>query len=257
MDRKSLQQPVTPDPWDGLKRFTPARIALGRSGASLPTTEWLNFKLAHARAQDAVHHPFDTRQMDSELRALGVTTLIVDSNATDRNAFLKKPDSGRRLNDASRKLLTDSQKDFDLAVIVSDGLSAMAAHRQTVPLLAALIPVLQRDKWKLAPIVIARFGRVALEDEIGSLLRAKIALILLGERPGLGSPDSLGAYLVYAPQLSNTDAQRNCVSNIRAQGLSPSAAAETLHYLLLEARKRQLSGIELKDDRTKALCLPE
>ncbi len=251
--------PVTPDAWQRLRETTPARIALGRAGGSLPTGEWLQFKGAHAAARDAVHNPFDAEGLAAEVSTLGVETVVVDSAAADRLVYLQRPELGRRLAPASQKRLAalarpGAAPDLtpDLAIIVSDGLSALAAHRQTTAVLAALLPRLAIDGWRLAPIVIARFGRVALEDEVGERLGARVALMLIGERPGLGSPDSLGAYLVYAPRVGNTDAQRNCVSNIRPEGLAPAAAAETLHFLLSEARRGQVSGVGLKDQRALA-----
>ncbi len=237
------------DPWDKLKQYTSARIALGRSGSSIPTSEWLTFKLSHARARDAVHVAFDVDAIKSGIESLGMEVLIVESQACDRGSYLKRPDLGRRLSRASEEILSARADDYDLVIIVSDGLSALAVHSQTLPLLGALLPRLNREQWRLAPVVVARFGRVALQDQIGSLLNARMALILLGERPGLGSPDSLGAYLVFSPRPGNTDANRNCVSNIRGGGLQPTAAANTLHYLLSEARRRQISGIALKDER--------
>jgi ethanolamine ammonia-lyase small subunit len=249
MDRNNL---ITRDAWTSLRSATPARIALGRAGGSLSTHEWLDFKSAHAAARDAVHCAFDAEQLAAEVRALSVDVVVVESAAGDRHTYLQRPDLGRRLDERSRYELQElprPQAAFDLAVIVSDGLSALAVHRQAVPLLAALLPRLHAGAWQLAPIVVARFGRVALQDEVGQVLDARLALMLIGERPGLGSPDSLGAYLVYNPRHGNTDANRNCVSNIRPEGLLHEAAAETIHYLLTEARQRRLSGVQLKDQR--------
>jgi ethanolamine ammonia-lyase small subunit len=254
MAKESLQHrsPVTPDVWQDLRGATPARIALGRSGGSLPTAEWLDFKAAHAAARDAVHNAFDAEDLAAVLVATGFQTIVVSSAAPDRSTYLQRPDLGRRLDDASLlrlQRMTIPEPPPDLAVIVSDGLSALAVHRQAAPLLAELAPRLLVDGWRLAPLVVARFGRVALEDQVGELLGARLALMLIGERPGLRSPDSLGAYLVYGPRVGNTDAQRNCVSNIRPEGLPCPAAAETLQYLLSEARRRRLSGVQLKDER--------
>jgi ethanolamine ammonia-lyase small subunit len=241
---------MIPDPWENLKPLTSARIALGRSGGSLPTRELLDFSLAHARARDAVLSPFDSEALAREIAKLGTETFVLSSSAASRDEYLQYPALGRALSDEGRRQLEQRGKaPVDLAIVVSDGLSALAAERQTVPLLAELLPLLQRDNWFLAPVTIVRFGRVAIEDEIGEVLHAALALILLGERPGLGSPDSLGAYLVYQPRRGRNDAQRNCVSNIRPAGLPPAAAAATLHYLLTEARRRKLSGVSLKDER--------
>jgi ethanolamine ammonia-lyase small subunit len=250
---------VTPDAWSRLREATPARIALGRAGGSLPTREWLEFKAAHAAARDAVHNEFDADGLAAEIAALGVEAVVVDSAAPDRFAYLQRPELGRRLKPASQELLNargGAGAAPELAIIVSDGLSALAAHRQTSAVLAALLPLLSADGWRLAPIVVARFGRVAVEDQIGQLLGAKFALMLIGERPGLGSPDSLGAYLVYGPRVGNTDAHRNCVSNIRPEGLTPAAAARTLHFLLTESRRRRISGTQLKDERALDGPLP-
>jgi ethanolamine ammonia-lyase small subunit len=243
---------VTPDAWQDLRPATQARIALGRAGGSLPTAEWLAFKAAHAVARDAVHNEFNAERLADEIRQLGVDTIVVSSAAKNRADYLQQPPLGRRLDDASRGLLQGaggSHAACDLAITVSDGLSALAAHRQAPGLLAELLPRLRAGRWRLAPLLIARYARVALQDEIGAILGAELALILIGERPGLGSPDSLGAYLVYGPRPGNTDAQRNCVSNIRPEGLPWAAAADTLCYLLNEARRRKLSGVELKDQR--------
>ena len=249
-----MSEPVTPDPWEVFRSATSARIALGRAGGSLPTREWLNFKAAHAAARDAVHHAFDAEGLAKEIASLGVEVLQVNSAAANRRTFLERPDLGRQLDERSRYLLQQARGEtaVDLAIVVSDGLSAIAAHLQAVPLLKLLLPQLAAEKWSIAPIVVASFGRVALEDEIGHMLGARLALMLIGERPGLGSPDSLGAYVVYAPQIGNTDANRNCVSNIRPEGLPHVAAADTIFYLLSEARQRRLSGVQLKDQRALA-----
>ncbi len=240
------------DGWDFLKRFTSARIALGRSGGSLPTSEWLQFRLAHARARDAVHCNFDAASLADTIRAIGGETLPVRTQAADRMSYLQRPDLGRRLHEESAILLGSRAGDYDLVIIVSDGLSSMAVERHTPPLLQHLLPRLRAKRWKMAPIIVAPFARVALQDEIGALIGAQIALILLGERPGLGAPDSLGAYLVFEPRFGNTDAQRNCVSNIRPEGLGYGAAADTLDYLLTRARMARLSGVLLKDERKVA-----
>ena len=259
-----------PDVWQRLRQLTPARIALGRSGASLPTAALLDFQLAHARARDAVHAPFDAAGLCSQICDLGIPSLCMASAAGDRESFLQRPDLGRRLTAAGQDLLRSIEPDsargavgrtetrkrgtpegapmVDLAIVISDGLSALAAHRQAVPLLAAWLPLLRAEGLRLAPVVLVERGRVAVEDEVGALLGARAAVILIGERPGLGSPDSLGAYLVYNPRLGATDADRNCVSNIRPQGLAPDAAALKLHYLLREALSRKLSGVALKDE---------
>jgi ethanolamine ammonia-lyase small subunit len=245
-------QLVTADVWSPLRAATPARIALGRAGGSLPTREWLSFKADHAAARDAVHNEFDADGLAARISALGAPAVVVDTLARDRLTYLQRPDLGRRLSEASRRRLVDTAPQgapLDLSIAVSDGLSALAASRQAPPLLADLLPRLASGQWRLGPVVVARFGRVALEDEIGQVQGAELALMLIGERPGLGSPDSLGAYLVFAPQPGNTDAHRNCVSNIRPEGLPIAAAAETIWYLLSEARRRRISGISLKDLR--------
>jgi len=242
---------VTPDPWLSLRSVTSARIALGRAGGSLPTMEWLKFKAAHAAARDAVHEPFDADLLASELSQLGVGAVVVRSAAADRRTFLERPDLGRQLDERSRHDLQQSRvgREFDVVIVVSDGLSAVAAERQARPVIGLLLPRLAAAQWNVAPIVVASFGRVALEDEVGQLLGARLALMLIGERPGLGSPDSLGAYVVFEPRKGNTDANRNCVSNIRPEGLTHAAAADTIFYLLSEARRRRLSGVQLKDQR--------
>jgi ethanolamine ammonia-lyase small subunit len=250
---------VTTDPWQSLRIATSARIALGRAGGSLPTSEWLNFKGAHAAARDAVHNPFNAESFAAQIHGLGHAMIVVETEATDRMIYLQRPDFGRRLSDASRQkleLVASANSPTDLAIVISDGLSALAVERHAAPLLAALLSKLKASRWLLAPIVVARFGRVALQDEVGEMLGAQIALMLIGERPGLGSPDSLGAYLVFAPRIGNTDANRNCVSNVRPEGLPYEPAAETLYYLLSESRRLRLSGVSLKDQRRLAVHSP-
>ena len=243
--------PAAPVPWRDLRRFTDARIALGRTGGSLPTGAVLDFRQAHACARDAVHTPFPAGEFALRLAALtGWETLTAASAARDRQEYLRRPDLGRTLYAASRAdLLTTAagRPPCDLLLGISDGLSAEATLRQVPPLLEALFPLLQSAGWNIGPLVVIRGGRVALLDEIAPIFRASISLILLGERPGLGSADSLGAYLTFAPGPGRTDADRNCVSNIRPAGLPPDAAARKIFWLLQTARQLQLSGVALKD----------
>jgi len=238
------------DPWRRLRDVTPARIALGRAGGSMPTRELLDFQMAHALARDAVHQPFDVAALEREISFLGTPVVHWRTQVADRQTYLIRPDLGRRLDEGmTGSLKRDSREGVDVSIVLSDGLSALAAQRQIPLVLRALVPQLQESGFTLAPIAIVPFARVAVQDEIGELLGARVSLILLGERPGLGSPDSLGAYLVYGPRRGRTDAERNCVSNIRPQGLPPEAAAELIHYLIAQAIRRQISGVELKDDR--------
>jgi ethanolamine ammonia-lyase small subunit len=240
----------TPDSWRALSKFTTARIALGRAGGSWRTETLLDFRLSHARARDAVLKPFQCEEIEEELRRSGFETLRLGTDATDRQVFLKRPDLGRRLSPASRQQLQESCRSWgkrDLAVLVSDGLSALAAERQIVPIVVSLLPMLIRAGWTVFPVFIIPFARVKLQDEVGGIVQARHALILLGERPGLGSPDSLGAYFTYEPGADKTDADRNCISNIRPAGLPPSHAAEKLGRLLIESAHRGVSGVALKD----------
>jgi ethanolamine ammonia-lyase small subunit len=222
-----------------LKAFTPARVGLGKIGHSLPTVEFLRFQLDQARARDAVHRPLDPG-------SLGVPHLLLRSAAPDRAAYLRRPDLGRRLSDASRVLLHKS--DYDAAIVIADGLSAPAVHHHAPGLLRALLQLLRDEIWRLAPFTVVLQGRVAVGDEIGELLGAHMAVVLIGERPGLTSSDSLGVYLTWDPHRGRTDAERNCVSNIRTEGLSYSLAAHKIHFLMREARVRKLSGVRLKED---------
>jgi ethanolamine ammonia-lyase small subunit len=246
----------TRDPWLKLARFTPARIALGRAGASLPTGEVLKFALAHAKARDAVHAAFDPGEIVRSLAELGLQAIEVASGATERTLYLRRPDHGRRLSQESKSRLNEkrSAKLFDLALVVGDGLSAAAVHAHAVPLIAALLPHARGAKLSLAPVAIARGARVALGDEIGALLGARLVAVLIGERPGLTSPDSLGVYLTFDPKPGRSDAERNCISNVRAEGLSYDLAAFKLAWLVREALRRSLTGVALKDESDLALA---
>ena len=237
------------DPWLALSRFTAARIALGRAGGSVRTDTLLDFRLAHARAKDAVELPFDGQALASKLGAAGLDTFGLETQAVDRRSFLLRPDLGRALQAASRAELETRLPEWgkrDLCIVVSDGLSALAAERQVTPLLSALVPLLLAQGLTLYPIFVAPFARVKLADEVGQLLGARFSLILLGERPGLSSPDSLGAYLTFQPRQACTDADRNCVSNIRAEGFPCEAAARGIAELLSESARLGTSGVALK-----------
>lgn len=245
---ESAVAPVA-DGWGFLREFTTARIALGRAGGSLPTRRHLEFQLAHARARDAVHSELDMAALEREIAALGVETIRLHSAAPDRATYLQRPDLGRRLDEDSRRLLEERGRDgAAVAFMVADGLSALAVQRHAPAMLEAILARLDPEEWRIAPVALVEQGRVAISDEIGALLGAEIAVILIGERPGLSSPDSLGIYLTYGPKIGNTDADRNCISNIRAAGLSYAKAAHRLAYLLTAARNRRLSGVELKDE---------
>ncbi|WP_277759454.1 ethanolamine ammonia-lyase subunit EutC [Pseudomonas sp. A34-9] len=245
--------PVDPQtPWLELRRLTPARIALGRTGTSLPTRAQLDFQFAHAQARDAVHLPFDHAGLSTQLEERGRESLLLHSAAVDRNSYLQRPDLGRKLSDDSARRLREYAAahpgGVDLAIVVADGLSALAVHRHTLPFLTRLEEQMSADGWSMAPVVLVEQGRVAVGDEIGQLLGAKMLVMLIGERPGLSSPDSLGLYFTYNPKIGLTDAYRNCISNVRLEGLSYGMAAHRLLYLMREACRRQLSGVNLKDE---------
>ena len=227
-----------------LREFTPARVDLGRTGHSLPTSELLDFQLAHARARDAVHLPLDVHSMLLELQQKNIPCIALASEADDRFTYLRRPDLGRRLNAASRDRLAPLKADYDVAFVIADGLSALAVHRHAAPLLELVLWNLDLN---IAPVTIIEQGRVGIGDEIGELLAAKLAVVLIGERPGLSSPDSLGIYLTWQPRPGRTDAERNCISNIRAEGLSYEIAAHKLLYLMNESRRLKLSGVQLKE----------
>ena len=240
------------NPWLELRRLTPARIALGRTGTSMPTRAQLDFQFAHAQARDAVHLPFDHATLSSQLAEQGRESLLLHSAAIDRNSYLQRPDLGRKLSTESAKALREYAAahpgGVDLAIVVADGLSALAVHRHTLPFLTRFAEQSAADGWSVAPVMLVEQGRVAVADEIGELLGAKMTVILIGERPGLSSPDSLGLYFTYNPKVGLTDAYRNCISNVRLEGLTYGMAAHRLLYLMREACRRQLSGVNLKDE---------
>ena len=242
---------VIANPWEQLRRHTPARIALGRSGISIPTAQQLAFQLAHAQARDAVHRPLDLRLTADAIKALGVPTLTARSAAPDRASYLQRPDWGRQLDAASAQALQAAQgAPPDLAIVVADGLSALAVQRHAAPFLAALLGELRADDrpWHMTPAVLVEQGRVAIGDDIGQRLGARMVMVLIGERPGLSSPDSMGIYLTWDPRRGRSDAERNCISNVRPEGLDYPEAARRAAWLLRAARAGERTGVALKDE---------
>ncbi|SPP96647.1 MULTISPECIES: ethanolamine ammonia-lyase subunit EutC [Bradyrhizobium] len=233
-----------------LRAFTPARVALGRSGASMPTRALLDFTLDHARARDAVHAAFDTPRLVADLGALGLAVTEVRSRAVDRSDYLRRPDLGRQLEPGSAQLLARSTSaPCQLALVIGDGLSAAAVHSHAATVVGRLLPLFaERDAVAIGHVVVASGARVALGDEIGAILGARMVVMLIGERPGLSAPDSLGAYLTFAPKPGRTDAERNCVSNIHHAGLSCDEAALKIAWLVREGLAREVTGVALKDE---------
>ncbi|WP_051310493.1 ethanolamine ammonia-lyase subunit EutC [Bradyrhizobium sp. Cp5.3] len=233
-----------------LRAATPARVALGRSGASLPTGPLLDFTLDHARARDAVHAAFDAARLVAELRELGLAPAEVMSRAVDRGEYLRRPDLGRRLDAASAEVLARTATEPGrLAIVIGDGLSPTAVHAHALALIKSLLPRLAaEDAVAICHVVVASGARVALGDEIGAILGAGMVVMLIGERPGLSAPHSLGAYLTFAPKPGRTDAERNCVSNIHQGGLSYSEAAHKIAWLVREGLAREVTGVALKDE---------
>lgn len=262
-DEHELEQGAISNPWQALRKFTAARIALGRAGTSMPTNAQLDFQFAHARARDAVHLPFNHPLLSKQFKAHGLDSLLVHSAADNRDMYLQRPDLGRKLDSSSQALLAsyiqekakiqektegENNQPIDLAVVVADGLSALAIEHHALPMVLEIEQLCQTAGWIMSPIILAEQSRVALADEVGDLLQAKMVVILIGERPGLSSPDSLGLYFTWAPKVGLNDAYRNCISNVRLEGLSYQMAAHRLGYLMNEAYKRQLSGVNLKDE---------
>jgi ethanolamine ammonia-lyase small subunit len=253
---------VVHNPWRDLRRFTDARIGLGRAGISLPTAEMLAFQLSHAQARDAVIFPLDIETLAQQLTSIEALNTIaapihLHSQAIDRTSYLQRPDLGRKLNQKSRQILLDFMNkqeqspthNYDLGIVVVDGLSSLGVQTNAHPFITDLLALLDQDKkhWKIAPISIVQQGRVAIGDDIGELLNAQTVMVLIGERPGLSSPDSLGLYFTWSPKTGLNDASHNCISNIRPAGLPYQEAARRAIYLLREANKLKLTGVKLKD----------
>jgi ethanolamine ammonia-lyase small subunit len=235
--------------WITLKQFTSARIALGKTGTAIPLKECLNLKLAHAHAKDAVYSVLDTHYLLQQLHNLQVPALTVHSNADNRDIYLQRPDLGRRLDVASAEMLSNlSLQPTDVVIVIADGLSALAKNKYAIELTSSLLQELKKAGYTIAPVIIAEQSRVALADEIGQLLKARLSVILIGERPGLSAFDSMGAYITYAPAIGNTDESRNCISNIRTGGLTPAQASTKIMQLISAAFTLQLTGVALKDN---------
>lgn len=244
----------SPDFWQHLRQYTGARIALGRAGNSITTKELLDFQLAHAQARDAVHAQLQVEEVITQLAKHHQPILTLSSQATDRRMYLQRPDLGRRLDqESASSIKARPTAEYDICLVVADGLSALAIEKNISPFLDELLPRLQSQGYHLAPICLVRQGRVAVGDEIGHLLNSRMVIVLIGERPGLSSPDSMGIYLTYQPIKGLTDEKRNCISNVRQAGLSYPFAAEKLLYLINESFRRKLSGVALKDDLTLRL----
>lgn len=237
------------DPFERLRRATPARVALGRCGHGLPTAALLEFQLAHARARDAVHQAFEPERVAAQMP--GLAYRVLSSRAPDRRTYLQRPDLGRQL--APDDVTHLCPGDYDAAFVVADGLSATAVHTHAAPVLRASLEKLAT--WKVAPLILARQARVALGDEIGERLGAALVIVLIGERPGLSSPDSLGCYITWQPRRGRQDSERNCISNIRPGGLEHGLAAKRLVWLITAAHRLRLTGVGLKD-ASDGECLP-
>jgi ethanolamine ammonia-lyase small subunit len=241
------------DLWMRLRQLTAARIGLKRAGASLATGPLLEFALAHARARDAVHEQLDEARLRADLIGVGLPIIAVASAAPDRATYLMRPDLGRRLAPEGAAALTAQRGEYDAVFVIADGLSARAVEAHAQPVLAGTMPTLRAQGWRIAPLIIVRQGRIAIGDVIAAAMGAECAVVLIGERPGLSAPDSMGAYLTFRPHAATTDAQRNCISNIRPEGIGYNEAAGKLVHLLRAMRARRLSGVALKDDSDRRL----
>ncbi|MGR8980060.1 MAG: ethanolamine ammonia-lyase subunit EutC [Gammaproteobacteria bacterium] len=243
------------DHWQVLRKYTQARIAQGRAGSGLPTSALLDFQLAHAAARDAVHQEWDVNFFENGVKKLGLASLRLETPVASRTQYLQRPDLGRCLDRSSRRLLLSlAFERIDVALIITNGLSSAAVDSHGLPLLEAVAAAYEGSSLNFGPVCLVPNGRVALADEIGALMQARLSVIIVGERPGLSAADSLGVYLTFAPRPGNTDAERNCISNIRLpDGLSYDEASAKLLYLSHEALRRGLSGVGLKDEMPKRL----
>lgn len=245
------------DEWDALKAYTDARIALGKTGVSIPLRESLRFRLAHAHAKDAVYSQLNIASLEDDLAPAGLPIYTVHSQAENRDIYLQRPDLGRLLDEPSAKrLLEINSAPADICLIIADGLSATAIHKNAGLVVNLLVEEVRKVGYSLAPIVLVEQGRVAITDAIGGLLRSRLAIMLVGERPGLSSFDSMGAYITYAPKPGLTDERRNCLSNIREQGLTHIMAVNKLMYLIEAAFRLKLTGVGLKDNDGLAAGIP-
>lgn len=243
------------DCWSDLRQFTDARIALGRTGGSLPTKEYLRFSLDHARARDAIHEPFRPEWIKGKLEILGLDSISLESAAVDRRTFLVRPDLGKRLSQRSIEALNYyNYNGADICIVIGDGLSSKAVHKQSVPLIKELLPYLAQLHLSVAPIVLATQSRVALGDDIAERMHCKCVIMLIGERPGLTSPDSLGAYITYDTYQGRLESDRNCVSNIRPEGLDYKRAAFKIARLIESAFNIGRTGTSLKDNSDDPNC---
>lgn len=245
---ESRDSKIVSNNWQDLKKFTDARISLGRAGLSVPTKELLDFQVSHARARDAVHKKFTKEHLISYFQKREIFYLELETNASSRALYLKNPDLGRRLStDSIKTLQSNSNKSFDLAILIGDGLSARAVEENVSPFLEEFLKIVP-SSWKLSPICLINGARVAVSDAVGELLDSELALLLIGERPGLSSPNSMGIYITYRPKMGKKDSERNCISNVRPEGLSYKEAALKSLYILEKAKVLKLTGVELKDD---------
>lgn len=241
---------MQPDAWQFLQNYTPARIARGRAGHSIPTNELLKFQADHAQARDAVYSALNIPFLNESINnSFDSTVINLKSEVINRSQYLQRPDLGRTLSMASREELKRvNTSDSDICIVLTDGLSAEAINQNAMPVLEILIPKLTEINWRIAPICTVEQGRVAVSDEIGFIFRSEIILNFIGERPGLTSPNSMGAYITFHPQVGMTDESRNCVSNIRLEGMTFELAVAKIIYLLTEIKSKKLSGVNLKDE---------